>query len=400
MSIDYIQVRQQVQLLGDQALLKAGLFEERRQQAWQALENNAHNQERLRRKIETAFSHDPYLRCAKPNQLDETSREALDAHFPPPPLPPFATILAADGSQINPSRHEAIQYCLVNVGAFEMKMGSGQAPQVSVQTSLMYDDQLYTESGMITEARIALLRDVYERKRLAELARLADPPVITFTDGPMELWGAKEADNDFKQSLKHYLETLSTLRDLGVITAGYVDKPAADLVVRMLEIALMDENQLLQGSRERASPLRGLIDRDLFYTLLAPGERSAVFAIQSRSVNDYQETLGLHFFYLNAGRADHPSLARVEIPAWVAQDSQKVGTLHTILLQQCRIMGTHPYPYALHRSHETAVVSMQEKEKVTEMISLELRRRGIPVGETSNKQFAKDRPGRTRLERL
>jgi hypothetical protein len=61
-------------------------------------------------------------------------------------------------------------------------------------------------------------------------------------------------------------------------------------------------------------------------------------------------------------------------------------------------MGARPYPYLLHRSHEAAVVSLEEKEQVTEMISLELRKRGLPVGDPSNKQFAKDQAGRTRLK--
>jgi hypothetical protein len=321
----------------------------------------------------------------------------LDGHFAPPPLPTRATILAADGSQITPSRHEPVQYCLINVGAIQMKLGCSTAPELSVQTNLMYADQLYTETGLITEARLALLRDLNERKRLAELARLAEPPVITFTDGPMELWGAKGGESDFQESLSEYLKALSDLNELGVTTGGYVDKPAANLVVRLLEIALLDENQLTQKHMTRLSPLLGVIDRDLFYSLLAPGERSAVFGIQSRSAQQYQGPLGLHFFYLNVGRADHPSLARVEIPAWVAQSTEKLGMLHAILWQQCKTMGARPYPYLLHRSHEAAVVTLQEKDRVTEMISLELRKRGVPVGDHSNKQFAKNQSGRTRL---
>ncbi len=398
MSLDFLQVQQQIQKLGDQALVRANHLANLRQLAKSALETNAQNHQRLIQKVHLAVNSDPGLRCAAPCDLYQNIPESLDGSFSPPPLPDKATILAADGSQITPSRHETVQYCLINVGSIQMALGSPAAPEISVQTNLMYDDQLYTETGLITEARLALLRDLNERKRLAELARRAAPPVITFTDGPMELWGAKENEVDFQKSLEQYLNALSNLHELGVTTAGYVDKPAADLVVRLLEIALLDENQLAQMQKTRISPLRGVIDRDLFYPLLAPGERSAVFAIQSRSAQNYAGPLQLHFFYLNVGRAEHPSLARVEIPAWVAQDSQKLSMLHAILVQQCKIMGARPYPYLLHRSHEAAVVSLEEKEQVTEMISLELRKRGLPVGDPSNKQFAKDQAGRTRLK--
>jgi hypothetical protein len=104
----------------------------------------------------------------------------------------------------------------------------------------------------------------------------------------------------------------------------------------------------------------------------------------------------LHFFYLNVGRPGRPWLARVEIPAWVAEDDLMLDTLHATLVQQCQVMGSRPYPYLLHRAHETAVVSLAERDQITQMIVMELRRRGVQVGEESYKQSAKDLSGRTR----
>jgi len=73
-----------------------------------------------------------------------------------------------------------------------------------------------------------------------------------------------------------------------------------------------------------------------------------------------------------------------------------LDNLHAVLVHQCRMMGSRPYPYLLHRAHEAAVVSLQEKEQVTQMIALELRKRGVIVGEQSYKQAAKDSAARTR----
>lgn len=397
MSIDYIQLRRQVQALGENAILRAGILEERRQIAWQVLNHNAQNQERLRHKVLAASAKDVHLRCAIPVEATGRQPEALNGHFPPPAPPLKATILAADGSQITPNHHEPVQYCLVNVGAIQMQLGSDKPPLPSVQTELLYDEQLYSERGMITDTRLALLRDLGERRRLVELAAAAEQPVISFTDGPMELWGAKDGESDFQQSLQEYLNVLRQLHALQVVTAGYVDKPAADLVVRLLEIALMDEGESEWSRHTSAGNLRGVIDRDILYDLLLPGERSAVFGIQSQSARHYRDELGLHFFYLNAGRPGHPSIARVEIPAWVAQDQGMLSSLHAVLLQQCQVMGARPYPYLLHRAHEAAVVTLEEKEQVTNMITLELRKRGAAVGDFSNKQYAKDQPGRTRF---
>jgi len=52
-------------------------------------------------------------------------------------------------------------------------------------------------------------------------------------------------------------------------------------------------------------------------------------------------------------------------------------------------MGNRPYPYILHRAHETAVVSMQEKEQITQMIVNELHRQGVEVGQVSYNNPAK-----------
>jgi hypothetical protein len=60
-------------------------------------------------------------------------------------------------------------------------------------------------------------------------------------------------------------------------------------------------------------------------------------------------------------------------------------------------MGNRHYPYLLHRAHEVAVVSLDERDQVTQMISLELLRRGLTPDEQSQKQAAKNLAGRTRL---
>lgn len=370
-------------MLGENAPQRAQLLQALRQQANDLLAHNAGQLERLRDKVEQARQHDPALRCALP--LDEP----LDAHYPLPPLPEQATLIAADGSQINPDRHAAVNYCLINTGAIRMRHGSPEPPRTFTQCRLLYDEQLYTATGTLTEEMVALMRDLNERRYLVALAEQAVPPVITFTDGPMELWGAKEETGEagFRKHMEDYRAALYKLRDLDVTTAGYVDKPGADLVVRLLEIAKTPEDSLHDIRKQR--PLRGVADAELYRHRLAVGERSAIFAIQSRSVEDYPDDLALRFFYLNVGLPEDPWLARVEVPAWVVDGADKLNHLHAVLISQCRIMGGRPYPYLLHRAHETAVVSLNEKEQLTRMIMVELQKREVSVGRESYKQALK-----------
>ena len=104
----------------------------------------------------------------------------------------------------------------------------------------------------------------------------------------------------------------------------------------------------------------------------------------------------MHFFYLNVGDDKHPWLVRVEIPKWVVDDEEKLNLLHAALLDQCHMMGAKPYPYLLHRAHEIAVVKFDEKRQVEQILELELRKSGGEVDEESNKQSAKNLPGRKR----
>lgn len=391
MALDFQQVQQQVRELGENAAVREQHRTIQRQKAQALLESFATEIPKMRQKVlQTARLYDQNLRCALPVV------EGLTTSYPAPPAVPYATLLAADGSQIMPDRHAEVSYFLVNVGAIQLRCGSSAPPQIEVQSKLMYDDQLYTDTGMMGESDFSLARDVAERTLLAELAEGAEQPVLTFTDGPLEIWGVKDASDGqaFQEKLNAYLKALQKLCDLGAATAGYVDKPGANMVTRLLEIMITPEEEL--PNIKRTHPLRGITDIDLYRERLNPGDRSAVFAIQSKSAANYRDDLSLHFFYLNVGWEGRPWLARVEAPRWVVEDSVRLDSIHAALLQQCRIMGRRPYPYLLHRAHEAAVVTYQEKEQVTGMIMAELRRRSVTVGEVSYKQSAKNLPGKTR----
>ena len=383
MSVDFQQVRRQIIELGDAAERSVENNRRLLEEAHYLLHEHARDCDAVRRKIERVVqAYDRNLRCALP--LDE----ALDQGYPLPPLPGQVTILAADGSQIAPSRHEAFEYALVNVGAIRMEFGAARAPVLKVESRLLYDEQIED----LTDATLALLRDLGERRLLADLAAELPPGAITLTDGQMELWlgeaGSRDEHSLFQQSLLEYRQVLQQLRAAQASAAGYVDRPAGRGVMRMLEVLRMTEQELPEVRRSK--PFRPLRDLHLFRGMLRPGERSALFEIQSPSSSFYADDLALHFFYLNVGLEGRDSLARVEVPRWVVDTPAMLDDLHAVLVQQCRVMGGRPYPYLLHRAHETALVTLQEKEEITQMVLRELRGRGLEVYEKSNKQLAKD----------
>lgn len=393
MPIDYQQIYAKIQEIGKGARERKRTLEERRVKARELLNLFSSELDLLRSRVDSAKAIDSNIRCALPIY------EPLASSHPPPESVTEATLIAADGSQINPDRHASVQFGLVNVGTITMRSNSSEAPQIETASELLFGDDLLPNGIPMSDGMVALKRDLAEREKLDALSKEIGGQVVTFTDGPIELWGAKGEDaHSYADFVQKYLGVLSRLQSRGVTTAGYVDKPSANLVLRLLEIAIATDTQR-QKLRE-FQPLLGVSDRWLYgereNPLLPPGHRSAVFGLQSSSEKSYKGVLSLHFFYLNVGTEGHPWPVRVEIPRWVVDDKEKLDLLHSVLLGQCRMMGGKPYPYLLHRAHETAVVKHEEKQQIEQLLTMELRKQNEDLDDGSYKQSAKGLKGRTK----
>ena len=373
--------------MGRQAPARQTQLGQSRQRALEILKSHETQVDALRQKVEKANAINSRLRCAFP------VGDCLMSHVPDPAVEMPHVILAADGSQIYPSRHDRVEFGLINVGAIRILPDGQETPQETIYSELLYDDALNASDGQLTEGGLALQRDVRERVSLAELAEKEVLPVVALTDGPLEPFFEPQENSQFKDLFKDFVGALERLSKREVSAAGYVDKPHSDLVVRLLEIAALPDQELDQAGKP---PRRfaGVTDISLFWELLGPGERSAIFEIRSVMARKFKEHLKLHFFYLNVGREEHPYLVRVEVPAWVVERPDLLDLLHSTLLTQCSLLGSKPYPYALHRSHEVAVVTFEEKRQLLNMIEVEMLRNGVTLGEQSSKQSAKDASNR------
>lgn len=396
MPIDYQQVYQKIQEIGRGARERKKTLDERRVKARELLAAYADELDLLRSKVDAARQADANIRCAVP------LTESLASSHPSAGEAAEATLLAADGSQAIADRHSPVQFCVINVGAICMKPNSGETPAVEVESELFYGDAI-EENGLTTDGGVALRRDLAERSVIEKLSKELNESIVSFTDGTLEIFRAKDIDSPstYRSVLDKYVSVLSRLQERGVVSAGYIDKPSSSLVVKLLELTQITIPEEMEKLRN-APPLKYVTDRWLFgynnklFQLLPPGHRSAVFKIQSNSEKTYKGALELHFFYLNVGTDGHPWPVRVEIPKWVVDDKEKLNLLHAVLVEQCRMMGSRPYPYLLHRAHETAVVKHEEKQQIEQLLQQELRRNNEEIDDGSFKQSAKDLQGRTR----
>lgn len=382
MALDYQKLREEIRKLGERAPEKDKEAKELRDEAKILLKDHASNIDELRDKVQRAANSNKNLRCAIPVV------EKLNATFALPAAPKKVTMIATDGSQINPNRHNALDYALVNVGAIVMKYGEVDAPEENILTELFYDDQLLN----MTEGTVATIRDLRERSFLATLAENQEKPVITFIDGGIELW-IRELGMAETESFEKYLMILRKLYSIDAITAGYVDKPGSSFVIKLLEIAKAKDNELADLNNNRW--LRRVNDRALFKDILGPGERSAIFQMQSPTTSKYEEELSIHFFFINTSLKDRESsIARIEVPKWVMKDAKMFNTLHWIIVDQCQIMHNSNHPYLLTRADEIARVTREEHNQVDNMIALERRKHKLGVGQQSAKQIGKENTAR------
>ena len=390
MPINYHQVQKQMPFFCERATDHHRAAQSAARQLLDALATFGRQIDELITLIAAEAKGDKSLRCARP------VREAPTSVYHLPDKIDSVMLIAADGSQINPSRHRQVDFGLINVATICMRTGVDAAPTFETESTLLDDYDLYAGNSPLTEDLIALERDLRERAALYNQSRKYPAPVITLTDGPLELFREIGETARFEKKLNEYIEILAACQQANTVTAGYVDIPHSDLVNRMLRLAIGKAAVMDNARRDELEHIR-VPDASLFSSLLpSPGDRSAVFGIQSPWSKNFKGGLELCFFYLNVSRSEESCLARVELPAWCAGTPQLLDKLHAAIFRQCEIMGTRPYPYILHRAHEIAVVTYEETTQIENMLAAEMHEHGLETGAKSNKQSAKELPGRGR----
>ena len=385
MPLNYLQLQPQIEQYSQRAVLNRQDLDSKLKTALEFLRACGRQHAELRSAL-----NDKITNRQRGDRCALLANEPADSAFDTSDPGSAYVLITSDGSQIIPSPHDALPVALVNTSRLCFQPGSGLAPQVDVFTQFLTDANGQIEMGEVSEDLVSLKRDVEEMRVLAEWQNDSGLPVIALGDGPLELFHQPRSEADFARSFDMYQAALLVLQGKAAIAAGYTDRPRASLVAKMLE-AMNEENQQIN--------LDGLEDLALFSEVLKPGQRSAIFVLWSSSSQKYKGDLALHFFYLNTGSGKFPWIARVEIPAWVAADPGQVNLLQGALLEQCRLMGTRPYPYLLHRAHEEAVVHFDEKEQLVARLAVELQRRGMGLSAQSNKLSAKELQSRTRMEK-
>ena len=374
----------------------AGLKDSRRERqkrlerALDTLYHQAGDIEALKRKIASS----------KTTWLVAELVERPDSHYPPPPTPAEFTVMATDGSHIDVDRHRAARCYLLNIGSVVIHYGAEPRATLDSFPRLYAGDEdlVITPPGgrgrqqPVEGTLLGIKRGVEELRRLSGLSAELPPDSssLALLDGSLILWGL-EAYPDFVTDVllvRGYLSHLEEMRKLNtdrkLALASYISLPRSTDVVNALRVAICPHEPVDCDRCETrdCDVVAGVRDRELFFDLLAVGERSALFISPSKIVKNYYGGHRVYFFYLRVG----DEIARVEVPEWVATDESLLNLAHTLTLDQCR--RGHGYPVVLSEAHEQAVVRGADRENFWQLVESSMVEEKMPTT-GSAKSFSK-----------
>lgn len=296
------------------------------------------------------------------------------------PAPAFApvTVVAADGSSIEPDRFAPVQCFVISIGAVVLPYRLPGEPLLE-RDALLGPQATFAGEGEDRGGEgvsglgwgVNLQRDARELARGADLAaeRTAHGPAVLLIDGTLLPWDldsrqvSEPVRAEARARTQDALDLLCTSGPALSVGAYVSGSRSSDVVTSLAALTG-------RADHDRWPPA----DAMLFARLLADGERSALFRAQSERVERVEKLFSpghqVCFFYLRAGS----DVARVELPHWAASAAQ-VDRLHATIIDQCR--RNQGYPRALQEAHEQAVISTSDRLQFSRLLEAEAARQGL-----------------------
>lgn len=329
------------------------------------------------------------IASAKTSWLTASFDGSPDQTIALPHPPDRHCVVAVDGSQIVPDRHEIALCYLLNAASVTIQYGTGARPTSRTVPTLRYrEDDLFESCGgkrtPVTGKLIDIRRTLAESAEMEyalEMAASSGVPVVALWDGSLIRWSIENEPEDYKKRvLEEYLRLFETARRLRIPIAGYISDPGSRDVANSLKVMLCDQtptdcDKCSYKDSEIPPPcdkIRRLTDCTLHRRRLKNGSRSVLYTSSSRILREYGEHT-VRAFYMDAGR----EIARVEIPEWVAEDPEMLALTHAVCFDQAS--KGRGYPVALSEAHEHAVVRGPERAAFYDLLERSFIKHGARV---------------------
>jgi hypothetical protein len=318
------------------------------------------------------------------------------------PVPPkIHTIISTDGSQIAPSQHE-IAYCyLLNIGRVVLHYGQNRHPLLDSLPEIFYKaEDLYVSRqwGIRTEEWMSFRRTASEAVILAELGcevskeinKTTRIPTLTMIDGSLIYWFLDQLPYDARNKiLPPILNSWQQLKEAKIPLMGYLSACRNIEAVNFLR--LLACNQITpdcitfcpdQQDKVPCKKFETLRDTTLWSGQLQPGQRGALWQSNAR-ILDLYEGEQVYFCYVHVGT----EIARIEIPSWVAEDTDLFNEALGLMLAQ--VQKGYGYPVAIAEAHNQAVVKGGDRTRFFALLERQMIKAGLKNVGTSFKEARK-----------
>lgn len=260
-------------------------------------------------------------------------------------------IVAVDGSQIYPDRHQGPQCYLINIGSVQICYT--QQPKVVFAN----EPYIFAESDFDLNVELVnCQRQEYELEATIEIARAHNQhdPLIVLCDGSLIFWHLHAQDPALKKFfLMRYIAMHQKLYEMNTLYVGYISLPKSKEIVNVLHLIMHNFKPTADAQK---TGLESVCDSTIMQFYLKPGMRSTIFESNVSITQEYPEHLKPHFFYIDI----EDEIVRIEIPAWIALNQAHIQLLSSIIVNQ--VQKGLGYPVVLAEAHEQAVVKGPDRE--------------------------------------
>ena len=319
------------------------------------------------------------------------------------PAPPYShSVFATDGSQISPSHHE-IAYCyLINVGRIMLHYGQSLHPLLDSLPEVFYKtEDLYVSRqwGIRLEEWMGYKRAVAEAEMLVEMScnwvlppgNHQDTPNLAMVDGSLIYWFLDGLPLEARDKiLPPILAAWEKLRETQIPLMGYVSASRSTEGLNFLRLqscshehpnCMVNCGDLVD--KFPCQKIDSLRDATFWSSQLKPGQRSPLYRSNIRILELYEESQQVYFCYVNVGS----EIARIELPAWVAENTTLLNQSLSIMLGQ--VHKGYGYPVALAEAHNQAVVRGSDRARFFALLEQQMIRAGLRNVGTSYKEARK-----------
>lgn len=256
-------------------------------------------------------------------------------------------IISVDGSQIYPDRHIKTHCFLINIGLVRFTYQSIVSSVFFESVPFLYS---FKSDDLYSIDIINGIRHGHELKYGFEQALFylsSFEKALLLFDGSFIFWHLDLQKGLRERFLDEYLTYLNISYLQKIPSAAYISNPKSKELISILRLFLCNFDV---ENRESYEAIDGMLDSFLVSLYVPVGFRTTIFKNTSQISFAYPDHLKPHFFYINVGK----EVARVEFPAWMADDLVLINRIASYIKDQAQ--KGDGYPVVLAEAHEQAVI--------------------------------------------